>query len=81
MKVAVLGPEYSYSHLAGRNIFSDEDLNFYERIEDIFTAVTTERAAKGIIPIENMIEGTVRESIKGLLKHTVKVNECPSIIA
>src|SRR3989344_4716713 len=75
MKVAVLCPEYSYSHLAGRNIFSDEDLNFYERIEDIFTAVTTERAAKGIIPIENMIEGTVRESIKGLLKHTVKVNE------
>ena len=59
-KIALLGPEYSYSHLLGRKIFFGEELVLYSRIEEIFSAVVEQRAAKGIIPIENMLQGSVR---------------------
>lgn len=75
MKVAVLGPEYSYSYLAGEKVFLADTITLCDRIDDVFTAVTEKRAAKGIVPIENMLEGSVRESIKSLLKHKVKINE------
>ncbi len=74
-KVALLGPEYSYSHAVGMKVFPEQELMLCHRIEDIFTAVTEKKAAKGIIPIENMLQGSVRESIMSLLKHKVKINQ------
>lgn len=75
-KIALLGPEYSYSHLLGMRIFSEEELFFCLRIEDVFKAVTEHQAVKGLIPLENMLHGGVRESILALLKYkdTVKIN-------
>ncbi len=74
-KVAILGPEYSYSHVIGMKVFPEQELMLCNRIEDIFTAVTEKKAAKGILPIENMLQGSVRESIMGLLKYKVKINQ------
>lgn len=75
-KVALLGPEYSYSHLLGMKIFSREELSLCPRIEDVFKEVVEHQAVKGIIPLENMLQGSVRESIMALFKYkdTVKIN-------
>lgn len=75
MKIAVLGPEYSYSHLVGIKIFAKEDLFLCNKIEEVFKSVAEKRVEKGIIPIENMLQGSVRESILGLLKYKMKINE------
>ncbi len=78
-KIAVLGPEYSYSHLVGLKIFSEQELLLCNRIEDVFKAVAEKKTEKGIIPIENMLQGSVRESILGLLKYKVKINEAYTV--
>ena len=75
MKIAVLGPEYSHSHLLSMKIFSESKLLLCDKIEDVFRAVAEKRAEKGVVPIENMLQGSVRESILGLLKYKVKINE------
>ncbi len=75
MKIAILGPEYSYSHLVGMKLFAKGDLFLCNKIEDVFKAVAEKRAAKGVVPIENMLQGSVRESILCLLKYKVKINE------
>ena len=76
-KVALLGPEYSYSHLLGMKIFSEEELFLCPRIEDIFKNVAGHQATKGLIPLENMLHGSVRESIMALLKYKddIKINQ------
>ncbi len=74
-KIAVLGPEYSYSHLVGKKIFPGQELIFCSRIEEVFKAVAEKKVNKGVIPIENMLQGSVRESILCLLKYKIKINE------
>lgn len=79
MKIAVLGPEYSYSHLVSMKIFPDKNLFLCNKIEEVFTAVAEKKVEKGVIPIENMLQGSVRESILGLLKYKVKINEAYTV--
>jgi prephenate dehydratase len=40
---------------------------------DVFTAVTGERARAGVLPIENLLNGTVRETYDLLLEHDLQV--------
>lgn len=74
-KIAVLGPEYSYSHLLFLKIFKEGELVLSNRIEEVFKQVVEKKVEKGIIPLENMLQGSVRESILGLLKYRVKINK------
>jgi len=74
-EIALLGPEYSYSYLAGIKAFPDTEIILCDRIEQVFQEVTEKRAAQGIIPLENMLEGSVRESIKNFLRYQVKINK------
>ena len=39
MRIAVLGPEYSYSHLVGKNI-PKQELIFCSKIEEVFQKIT-----------------------------------------
>lgn len=78
-KIAVLGPDYSYSHLVSLKIFPQEKLILCSRIEEVFKAVADKKVEKGIIPIENMLQGSVRESILGLLKYKVKIHEAYTV--
>lgn len=71
-KVAVLGA-YSYSHLVGLKVFSDSDFVFCQKIEDIYDSVENGNADFGVAPIENLIHGSVRESIRSLSKCKVKI--------
>ncbi len=76
-KAALLGPEYSYSHLLAMKIFSGEELSLCSRIEDVFKEVVEHRAVKGIVPLENMLQGSVRESIMALLRYkdNIRINQ------
>ena len=73
-KIAVLGPEYSYSHLLGLKVYPNEKLVLCDRIEQVFKEIMGGKVSKGIVPVENMLQGSVRESIMGLLKYNVKIN-------
>ncbi|MDP3698134.1 MAG: prephenate dehydratase domain-containing protein [Nanoarchaeota archaeon] len=73
--IALLGPEYSYSHLAGMKAFPDKEIILCDRIEQVFQTVTAKKTGQGIIPLENMLEGSVRESIKNFLRYQVKINK------
>ena len=79
MRIAVLGPEYSYSHLVGKKIFPKQELIFCSKIEEVFQKITEKKVEQGIIPLENMLQGSVRESILGLWKHRVKINRAYTI--
>ena len=79
MKVAVLGPEYSYSHLVGMKLFPEQELFLCSKIEEVFKAIAAKKVEKGVIPIENMLQGSVRESILGLLKYKVKINQAYTV--
>lgn len=74
-KIAVLGPEYTFSHIIAMKVFPTEQLVLKNNIEDVFREVIDGRTEKGIVPVENLVGGAVRESITGLSKYPVKVNQ------
>ena|SRR3989344_2494761 len=74
-KIAVLGPEYSYSHIIALKAFPDSDLLLCKTIPEIFDLVSKKQVDSGIAPIENLIHGSVRESLTSLQKYKVKINK------
>jgi prephenate dehydratase len=71
MKALTLGPAGTYSHRAARAIASDVD--FRESVTAIVEAVAEGTYDRGVIPIENSIEGSVTESLDALADHEVAV--------
>lgn len=72
MKIAYLGPEDSYSHLAADTFLKSEEKGpSYERDEcipfrnfsEVFHAVETGRADAAAVPIENSLEGGVLQNL------------------
>ncbi len=81
--IAILGPEYSFSHLAGLKLFPEGKFLFCNRIEDIFKTITradtTADETLGMVPLENMLQGTVRETLMSLLNYQVKIHKSCSV--
>ncbi|MEI6731970.1 MAG: prephenate dehydrogenase/arogenate dehydrogenase family protein, partial [archaeon] len=73
-QLAVLGPEYSYGHILATKAFPKASFVLCNNIEDIFKKVSTGEIKIGLAPIENMLNGSVRESISSLKKYKVKIN-------
>ena len=73
-EVAYLGPESTFSHLAGVKYFGHA-ANFLpmETIEDIFIEVERGRIQYGIVPVENSIEGAVTPALDAFIKYKVKI--------
>jgi len=72
--VAYLGPEATFTHLAGVKYFGHAaEYLPVESIEEIFQEVERERVSYGIVPVENSIEGAVFSTLDSFMKHTVKV--------
>lgn len=74
MKVAVLGPEYSYSYIVGLKVFPRARVVLCDQIGQVFREVEAGSAEKGIVPIENINLGHLRESVDGLLENNVRIN-------
>ena len=74
IKVAYLGPEATFSHIAALNFFGPASKFIpMETILDIFEEVASERVDFGVVPIENSIEGVVATTLDAIYEYGVKV--------
>ena len=72
--VAYMGPEATFSHLAGLKCFGHAaDYRPTETIEDVFVEVERGRVQYGIVPVENSIEGAVTSALDAFINHQVQV--------
>ena len=71
MKAVTLGPEGTYSHRAARAVA--EEVAFRESVTDIVEAVALGEYDRGVVPIENSIEGSVTETLDALADFEVSV--------
>jgi prephenate dehydratase len=71
MTAVTLGPAGTYSHRAAQ-VVADE-IEFRESVTRIVELVATGTYERGVIPIENSIEGSVTESLDALIAHDVAV--------
>ena len=73
-EVAYLGPEATFSHLAGVKYFGHSaDYKAMESIEDIFSDVEKGRVSYGVVPVENSIEGSVFLTLDSFMKYKVQI--------
>ncbi|WP_254762594.1 prephenate dehydratase [Natrinema marinum] len=73
MAAVTLGPEGTYSHRATSAIADDGEIDFRQSVTAIVDAVASGEYDRGVIPIENSIEGSVTESLDALADYEVAV--------
>ncbi|MFB6097228.1 MAG: prephenate dehydratase [Haloferacaceae archaeon] len=71
MNAVTLGPSGTYSHRAARAVAAD--VEFRESVTAIVEAVAEGEYERGIVPIENSIEGSVTETLDALAEFEVAV--------
>lgn len=73
-EVAFLGPEATFSHLAGVKYFGHSaEYKAMETIDDVFAEVEKGRTQYGIVPVENSIEGAVFSTLDCFMKYKVQI--------
>jgi chorismate mutase/prephenate dehydratase len=74
IRVAFLGPEFTYSHDAAREHFgSSVEFAPQPTIAGVFTALDSGRADFGVVPIENSTEGSVTLTFDLLIDTTLVI--------
>jgi prephenate dehydratase len=73
MEAITLGPAGTYSHRAARAVA--DEVTFTESVTAIVEAVADGEYRRGVVPIENSIEGSVTETLDALSTHDVAVVE------
>ncbi len=71
MKIAYLGPEGSYSHLAAQKFLAEENVEGkswnecmpFRNFAEVLAAVKSGKADAGAIPIENSLQGSVAQNL------------------
>lgn len=72
--VACLGPEASFTHLAAQQHFGlSTTFSCQPTIHQVFDAAAKGRAAFGVVPIENSLEGSVNLTLDGLVATNLKI--------
>jgi len=72
-KVGALGPAGTFSAEAAKKAFPDCELEYQNSISDVFSAVDKGKCEYGVVPIENSIEGSVSETIRGLEEYDLQI--------
>ncbi len=74
LKIAYLGPEFTFTHMASVKKFgSSVDYIDCGTITDIFSEVEKGRADYGVVPIENSIEGAVNHTLDMFADSSLKI--------
>lgn len=73
MEVLTLGPAGTYSHRAATAIAEDEDIAFTESVTTIVESIASGQYDRGVVPVENSIEGSVTESLDAFTEYEVAV--------
>ena len=71
MEAVTLGPAGTYSHRAARAVA--DEVVFRESVTAIVDAVVSREVPRGVVPVENSIEGSVTESLDALTEGGVAV--------
>jgi prephenate dehydratase len=72
--VAIQGEAGAFSHEAAEKIYGpDLDLVPTRTFDDLFAAVATGRAQKGIVPVENALAGSVQGNLDRVLHHSLQI--------
>ena len=74
-KIGFLGPEGTFTEIAARKYTSSGKLLPYDTITEIFEGVKGGDIDEGIVPIENILNGHVIETLDCLYKNDVKVKK------
>jgi Prephenate dehydratase len=72
MQALTLGPAGTYSHRAARAVV-DDGIAFAESVTGIVESVAEGSHERGVVPVENSIEGSVTESLDAFAEHEVSV--------
>ena len=72
MEMLTLGPAGTYSHRAARAV-ADGEVRFTESVTDIVESVAAAEYDRGVVPVENSIEGSVTEALDAVTEHEVAV--------
>jgi chorismate mutase/prephenate dehydratase len=79
LKIAYLGPEASFTHLAALKRFGSQvEFVSCDSIADVFLEVERDSADFGVVPIENSIEGAVSHTLDMFVDSDLKI--CAQII-
>jgi chorismate mutase/prephenate dehydratase len=74
IEVAYLGPEATFTHLAGVKYFGHSaSYKAMESIDEVFSEVEKGRTTYGVVPVENTIEGAVFSTLDSFMKYSVKI--------
>jgi len=74
IEVAYLGPEATFTHLAGVKYFGHSaSYKAMESIDEVFAEVEKGRTTYGIVPVENSIEGAVFSTLDSFMKFKTKI--------
>lgn len=79
LKVAYLGPEGTFTHLAAVKRFGKKvNYTSYESIKEVFTIVEKGNADYGVVPVENSIEGVINYTLDMFFESNLKI--CAEIV-
>lgn len=79
-KIAYLGPEYSYSHLAAIQRFGEASVyNRTATIAAVFEEVVRKHADFGVVPLENSTDGRVVDTLEMFMRFPDQVKICSEI--
>jgi len=73
LRVAVLGPQGSYSEKAARKCRPESELLYLGDFEEVMQAVEEGRAEEGVLPLENSLEGSVGVNMDLLLRSSAQM--------
>lgn len=73
MRAVTLGPKGTYSHRAAKAVA--EEVDFRESVTAIVAGVADGSYERGVVPVENSIEGSVTESLDALAENGIAVVE------
>ncbi|HJV39476.1 MAG TPA: prephenate dehydratase [Geothrix sp.] len=79
LRVAFLGPEGTFTHLAARHQFGGSSQSLPQgTIQAVFQAVERQRADYGVVPVENATEGAVDSTLDAFLDSPLAI--CAEIL-
>ncbi len=74
MKVAYLGPEATFTHLASQKKFGAQvEYRSMQTITDVFTEVERGSCDFGVVPVENSIEGAISHTLDMFVDSELKI--------
>ena len=74
-KLGILGPSGTFTEMAAMKYMPDCEPFFYITITEIFEAIEKEEIKEGIVPIENILNGHVMETLDCLYKSRIKIKQ------